>query len=333
MKKQNSHFLFLCIFMLFAAWIFSIVYGSYDISLPRILQTLLGNGTPNENLAILGIRLPRILVGTMIGIALSASGCIMQSVTHNPLAEPGLVGINAGATLSVVIYISLQTASYYSVLSAGSLLLIPLISMIGGIMTSALIYLLAYKKGSVGKNRLILVGIGMNIAISSIIILFQLSMNKGDYNRALTWTNGSLWGTGFLYFFMIAPAAIVIFSILMYKSKVLDVLCFGDELATGLGIDVNKERRKFLLYAVVLAALAVAVAGNIAFVGLIGPHIAQRLVGSAHVRKLPVAALISASLVVIADALSRNLFSPIEIPVGIILSLIGVPYFIYLMMK
>lgn len=331
-KKPNT-ILFLSACILLGISFFSLMYGSYEMSLTRIFYTLLRKGTSSEMVAIWGIRLPRILVATFIGVALSCSGCIMQGVTSNPLAEPGIVGINAGATLAVVIYIATQTTTYYNSLNAGTLLLTPLVAILGGVVTSLMIYLLSYKKGSFGKNRIILVGVGVNIAISSIVILFQLSMNKGDYNRALTWTSGSLWGTGFLYFFMIAPATLIIFVFLMYQSRFLDVLSFGDEVATGLGVNVAKQRKKFLLLAVLLAALSVAVAGNISFVGLIGPHIANRLVGSSHFRKLPIAALISASLVILADTLSRNLFSPIEIPVGITLSLIGVPYFIYLLMK
>ncbi len=319
--------------VLLGCCLFSLLYGSYEMGLGEIVRTLLGGGTPNQNVAIWGIRLPRILVACFIGAALSASGCTIQGVTGNPLAEPGIIGINAGATLAVVLYISYSSEAYYSALGAGTLILTPLLSMAGALSAAALIYGLARKKNGLGQNRLILVGVGVNIAVSAVVVLFQLSMSKGSYNQALAWTNGSLWGTGFLYLAMVAPVTIVIFSILLYKSKTLDVLSLGDELATGLGVPVDRERKKLLILSVLLASAAVAVAGNIAFVGLIGPHIAQRLVGGRHRRKLPAAAVISASLMVFADALARNLFSPVEIPLGILLSLIGVPYFVYLMLR
>ncbi len=333
MKKRKSAVMPVCILLLLGISLFALMYGSYTMSGERIVKTLFYGGTPSENLAIWGIRMPRILVSLFIGIALSASGCAIQGVTHNPLAEPGIIGINAGATLAVVLFISMRSSAYYSALGVGTLLLTPLISLIGAFAAAGLIYALANKKGSVGKNRFVLVGVGINIAISSVVVLFQLSMSKGNYNQALAWTNGSLWGTGFLYLALIAPVTLAAFGALMYKSKTLDVLSLGDELATGLGVPVEKERKKFLLLAVVLGSASVAVAGNIAFVGLIGPHIAQRLVGPVHRRKLPAAAVISACLVILADTLSRNLFSPVEIPVGILLSLIGVPYFVYLLFK
>lgn len=319
--------------VLLGVCLFALLYGSYEMPVGRILHTLLYGGTPSEHLAVWGIRVPRILVAVFVGIALSASGCVMQGITHNPLAEPGIIGINAGATLAVVLYISFRSAAYYSALGVGTLLFTPLVSIAGAFCAAALIYRLASRNGMIGKQRLVLVGVGINIAISAAITMFQLAMSKGNYNQALTWTNGSLWGTGFLYLAMIAPPITVVFAWLLYKSRTLDVLSFGDELATGLGVEANRVRKRLLLLSVLLASAAVAAAGNIAFVGLIGPHIAQRLIGSIHRRKLPAAALISAALVVLADTLSRNLFSPIEIPVGITLSLIGVPYFIYLMLK
>ena len=119
----------------------------------------------------------------------------------------------------------------------------------------------------------------------------------------------------------------------MFRSKKLDVLDLGDELATGLGLKVEKERRIFLFIAVVLSAAATAVAGNISFLGLLGPHIAKKLVGPVHARQIPVAAIISSIIIVVADTISKNAFSPLEIPVGITISIVGVPYFIYLMMK
>lgn len=319
--------------LLLGICLFALMYGSYSMSVQDVLNTLIFGGNKSERLAIWGIRLPRTLVAIFVGTALSASGSIMQGVTHNPLAEPGIIGINAGATFAVVTFISLSSEAYYSALGTGTLLLTPLVSIFGAFTAALVIFLLSRRDGKAAPNRLVLVGVGVGIAISAVTTLMQLSMSKGNYNQALTWTNGSLWGTGFLYLVMIAPLTITIFAVLIYKCKTLDVIGLGDDIAVGLGVNVEKERKVFLALAVLLAAGATAVAGNITFVGLVGPHIAQRLVGPSHKRKLPVAAVISACLVVLADTLARNLFSPLEIPVGIVISLIGVPYFIYLMLK
>ena len=158
-------------------------------------------------------------------------------------------------------------------------------------------------------------------------------MSKGDYNQALTWISGSLWGSSWIYFIFLAPAVLLLTIIVLYKSRTLDVYALGDETASGLGVSVQRESRILLLLAVALSALATSVAGNIAFLGLLGPHIAKKLVGAAHKRQIITGAMISAALIIAADSISRNLFSPLEVPVGITLSIVGVPYFIYLMLK
>ncbi|MDO4355120.1 MAG: iron ABC transporter permease [Clostridia bacterium] len=331
MKRRIS--VAVCAVLFFAICVFALMYGSYTMSPAEVFDTLLHGGDNSQHLAIWGIRLPRMLVAVFVGAALAVSGCIIQGVTRNPLAEPGIIGINSGATLAVVLFISFRSAEYYSALQMSTVILIPVIAALGAFIAAGLIWLLSLKRGRAGSNRLVLVGVGVNVAVSAIVTLIQLNMNRGSYNQALSWTNGSLWGTGFEYLAMIGPLTVVIFGVLMYRGLTLDVMNLGDEIATGLGIDVERERRRLLILAVLLAAGATAVAGNISFVGLLGPHLAQNLVGPVHRRKLPMAAVISGALVVLADTLSRNLFSPLEIPVGITLSLIGVPYFIYLMLK
>lgn len=332
MKKRTNLILALCAVILLIVLVFSLMCGTYSMSVKDVINTLIGNGSKLQNTVVMNIRLPRICVAIFVGIALSTAGCIFQGVTRNPLAEPGIIGINAGAALGVVLLISSNTDQYYSSIGIRTILLMPLVSILGAFLTALIIYALAYKKG-VSPNRLILVGIGVNAGINALITLYQLNMSKGDYNQALTWISGSLWGSSWTYFFMLSPIVIILLGVTMYKSKLLDVLDLGPELATGLGVNVQKESRIFFGIAVALSAIATSVAGNIAFLGLLGPHIAKRLVGPVHRRQIPVAALISASLIVLGDTASRNLFTPLEIPVGITLSIIGVPYFIYLMLK
>lgn len=315
-------------FVLFLA----IAWGSYPISFPDIGKTLLGNGTLLQTTTIWDIRLPRILVALVVGVCLSTSGCILQSVTRNELAEPGMIGINAGAALAVVLLISHGTSNYYDVIGNLALYIMPVVAIVGALFSGCLIYVLSYKRG-VSPSRLILTGIGVNVGINAFISLYQLNMSKGDYNQVLTWTSGSLWGSSWKFFYLITPFAVVFTLLVMYKSKVLDVLDLGDEIAIGLGVNVERERKILFFFSIVLAALATSVAGNIAFLGLVGPHIARRLVGPVHRRLIPVAGMISSIIIILADSISKNAFSPIEIPAGIIIAIIGVPYFIYLMMK
>lgn len=318
--------LFILTFLLATSW------GSYSISFGDVIQTLFGKGSLLQTTTIWDIRLPRVCVAIVVGVCLSTAGCVLQSVTRNELAEPGMIGINAGAAVAVVLLISYGSTSYYDTIGDAALFVMPLVAIIGALLSGFLIYFLSYNKG-VSPTRLILTGIGVNVGLNAFISLYQLNMSKGDYNQVLTWTSGSLWGSSWKFFWLVAPLMVVFLVFIIWKAKILDVLDLGDEIATGLGVKVEKERKILFFYAIVLAALATSVAGNIAFLGLIGPHIAKRLVGPVHRRQIPIAAVISCIIIVLADSFSRNAFSPIEVPAGIMIAIVGVPYFIYLMLR
>ena len=322
----------ICFLLLIFSMTLALSVGSYHITPADVFQTLLGHGEKLQQFTIYQIRLPRIILAIIVASALAVSGGVLQNITRNPLAEPGIIGINSGAALFVVLWISSGSAAYYSALSLSTVLFIPLIAMIGSLVSVAFIYLFAYKKG-IRPVRFILTGIGVNAGISAGISFYQLNMSKGDYNQVLTWTNGSLWGSSWNYILLTFPIILFLILLLLIRSRTLDVLGLGDELASGIGVSVQREMLFFLITASLLAAVATSVAGNIAFLGLLGPQIAKRLVGPVNRRMLPIAAAISAIILILADTAAKNLFSPIEIPVGIIVSVLGVPYFIYLMLK
>lgn len=323
----------ICLVLLLLAIIVALMVGSYSITPIRVLQTLLGHGNAKERFAIFQIRLPRMVLALVVASALAVSGGILQGITRNPLAEPGIIGINAGAALFVVIWISYRTKLYYASISNATAIGMPFIAMMGSLVSVLIIYILAdYKKG-LKPVRFILTGIGVNSGISAIITYYQLIMTRGSYNEVLTWTNGSLWGTSWNYILMTAPFIFIAIIIVLIRAKILDVLAIGDELAIGIGVEVTKERSIFILLATFLAALATSVAGNIAFLGLLGPQIARRMIGTEHRKMLPMAMVISSIILVVSDTIARNAFSPIEIPVGIVVSIIGVPYFVYLMLR
>lgn len=331
-RKRKLLMLGIVFLLLLMAVGIGLMWGSYSMNMGEVLSTLVGKGTSLQNMAILQIRLPRICIAFLVAMALSVSGSILQTVTKNPLAEPGMIGINAGAALAVVIFISSKTTNYYQVLGLNSVILIPVIAMLGAMVSSGIIYFFAFKRG-IAPIRLILVGIGVNAGINAIISYYSLTGSKGDYNQVLTWTNGSLWGSSWLYVTIVAPIVLILILLIVAKNKTLDVLQLGDEVATGLGVNVQKESAFLFFLAALLAATATAVAGNIAFLGLLGPQLAKQLTGAKHRWQIPVGACISAVILILADAIARNLFSPIEIPVGIGVSVLGVPYFIYLMMR
>lgn len=332
--KKKSFFISIAVLtlLLFATIIISLCWGTYQISIKDLIKTLLLEGSKLQNTAVFSIRLPRILVGIFTGVALSTAGCLLQTITKNDLADSGIIGINAGAAVAAILFITYQTKNYYSELGSLSIFVLPFMAIIGAFMAATFIYFLSYKNGLKPK-RLLLIGLGVNIGLNAFITFITFRGGVGDYNRVLVWTSGSLWGSSSSYARVIIPIVTLVFLMVLANYKTLDVMNLNDETATGLGIDVERERRKLILYSVILAGVATAFAGNISFLGLVSPHIAKKLVGPFHKYFILVAAIISAIIILLADSVSRNLFSPIEIPVGIIVSLFGVPYFIYLMLK
>lgn len=311
----------------------TLCWGTYKVSPLEVINTLLGNGTKLQNTAILSIRLPRLLVGVFVGIALSTAGAVLQTITKNDLADTGIIGINAGAAVAAVLFITYSTGTYYSELGSASIFVLPFMAIMGAAITAFIIYMMSSRGGIIRPKRLLLIGIGLNAGLNAFITFFTFRGGVGDYNRVLVWTSGSLWGSGWAYAKVIIPIVSVFFIFILLNHKKLDILNLSDETALSLGLNLEKERKKFISLAVILAGTATAFAGNIGFLGLISPHIAKKLVGPYHKKFITVSAMISVIIVLMADAVSRNLFSPIEIPVGITVSIFGVPYFIYLMMK
>ena len=333
MKKNKFKItLTILLILLVISFAVTLCWGTYKVSVLDVIKTLLGNGTRLQNTAILSIRLPRLLVGVFVAIALSTAGAILQSITKNDLADTGIIGINAGAAVAAVIFITYQTGNYYAELGQLSIFVLPLMAIIGAAVSSFIIYMLSSRNG-IRPKRLLLIGIGLNAGLNAFITFFTFRGGVGDYNRVLVWTSGSLWGSGWSYAKVIIPIVTLMFILVLLNYKKLDVLSLSDELAISLGLNIDRERKKFLSFAVILAGTATAFAGNIGFLGLISPHIARKLVGPYHKKFIVISAIISVIIVLLADAVSRNLFSPIEIPVGITVSIFGVPYFIYLMMK
>jgi iron complex transport system permease protein len=332
MKRRRLTISLVLFILLLVASIIYLCWGSFKIVPLDVIKTLLGDGSKLQKATILGIRLPRMLVGISIAVALSTAGALLQTITKNELADSSIIGINAGAAVAAVIFISFKTVDYYSALGALSIYALPFMAIIGAGISAFFVYFLSSRKG-VKPRRLLLIGLGLNAGLNAFITFFTFRGGVGDYNRVLIWISGSLWGAGWNYAKVIIPLVSLMFILALLNHKKLDVLSLSDEHATSLGLNLNRERKKFLSFAVILAGSATAFAGNVGFIGLICPNIAKRLVGPYHKNFVAISAIISVVIILFADAVSRNLFSPIEIPVGITISIFGVPYFIYLMMK
>lgn len=330
-NKKFALVIGILISLIFITFLVSLNLGSLSIEPVDVIKTLIGQGSKSQEIAIFKLRLPRIVIGILVGTALATAGTILQGVTKNDLADSGILGINSGAALFVVVYIYIMNGNVYDGISNTTIFTMPIVALAGAIFGAFLIYILAWKNG-ISSSRLLLIGIGINVAFTSILTIFQLKFTTQEFNRVMAWTSGSIWGSNWKYVMAVLPFIIIFMALTIYKSRYLDALNLGDEVATGLGIEVEKERRKLIVYAVILAGVATSVAGSIGFLGLVAPHIARKLVGPKHKKLIPAAALVGTLILLVADTISRNLIAPMEIPVGIVVAIIGVPYFIYLML-
>ncbi|MFD1172700.1 FecCD family ABC transporter permease [Oceanobacillus picturae] len=311
--------------------IISLNLGVMQISPVDVWKTLTGNGTSQSSLILFDFRLPRMVIALLIGAGMAVSGAILQSVTQNELADPGIIGINAGAGFAVVLSIYLFQSGTITA-STASVFLLPAAALIGSVVAATLIYAISWKNG-VSPIRLILVGIGINAAFSALIIVFQLKMDPNDFTRATVWLSGNISGTDWTYVYALLPWILILLPYTFFKANTLNTMNLGDDIARGLGTKVERERMLLLLAAVALAGSSVAVGGGIAFLGLVTPHLVKKLVGTRHQAILPITALMGGFLLLVADTVGRNILSPSEIPVGLVVSVIGGIYFIYLLIK
>jgi ferric citrate transport system permease protein len=304
--------------------VLSLMIGAVIYSPGDVIHALTGTSHNHSGVVITKFQLPRVLLCWLVGIGLAVAGGVMQGVIRNPLAAPNIIGVTHGAGLAAVVVV-------LAIPSAPSVLL-PVVAFGGGVAAFLLVYVAAYRKGATTPARLALVGVAVG-ALCQAGILFFLVRYPSNVSSALTWLAGSLYGRTMTSFWEILPWVAILVPLLLRYSHRLDTLALGDDLAAGLGEPVERTRRITLLLAVALSSAVVAGAGTIGFVGLVAPHIARRLVGGRHGTYLPVAGLIGALLMLVADTIARGAVPPLEIPSGMVTSVIGAPYFLYLLAK
>ncbi|MDD7386304.1 MAG: iron ABC transporter permease [Candidatus Faecousia sp.] len=297
-------------------------FGSAELSAADFFAALTFRGTVTHELILYGLRLPRVLAGILAGVGLSTAGVLLQSVTANELASPNIIGINSGAGLAVILTLTLAP-------KAGQIL--PLAAFAGAFAT-ALCILAVANRLSGSRTAILLIGIALTTLLNAAISFLSL-LDEGVLAQYNHFTVGSLKGVRMSE--LVLPAVIILlsFSGALLLSGRLGVLCLGDSAAAALGIRVRRLRILALAFAAAGAAAVVSYAGLLGFVGLVVPHIARRLVGDRPGRLLPAAALLGGILVVLADLLGRTLFAPSELPVGILMSLVGAPYFLVLLCR
>ncbi|TBL80653.1 FecCD family ABC transporter permease [Paenibacillus thalictri] len=315
--------------ILCAAMLISLNSGLIRLSPLEVAKTLFGFGSSDSSIVLYHLRLPRILIAALVGAAFAVSGSLMQGISQNSLADPGILGINAGAGLAVVLYI----AFFYRKIQHAPVFMLPMVALIGAIAAAILVFALSYRHGKIVPVRLALVGIATGSGISACMLFLTYRMNAYNYDFVKIWMSGSVWGSNWTYVWVSLVWIGVLVPYAIYKSNRLNLLELGEELAIGAGVSVQRERIVLMAVAAGLAGTAVAVAGSIGFVGLIAPHLARRTVSLNYKMSLPASAIIGAILVVLSDTLGRVIVQPTEIPVGIIVAALGGPYFLYLLAR
>lgn len=312
-----------------AVVLYSLNTGTLKLNPIVVVKTLFGFGDFQSETVLFDYRLPRIIVTILAGIGLGIAGGILQSLSRNPLADPGIIGLNAGAAFGLMIFVT-----YFHALEGNPSLLIPLFTFGGGLLAAAVIVLLAYDRHEgLVPIRLILVGIAVAAGFSALTLFLSLKLDEDTYTFASRWLVGNVWGRDWIHVLALLPWIVCLVPLSLMQSSTLNALTLGDTVASSVGVRVHRKRLFLLTLAVGLASVSVSMTGGIGFIGLVAPHLARRLVGSLHQYFLPVSALLGLLILVSADTIGRSIFAPNAIPAGIVVAFIGAPYFLYLLTK
>lgn len=303
-----------------AAIYFSLTNGTFDMSIRDVFRTLLRlEADPDYDLVVFQFRLPRIVLGALVGYALGIAGAVIQGVTRNGLADPGILGINAGAGMAVVLFMFLFQAQLTMTGWLG-VMMMPLFGITGGMLATAAILILAREGGKLDPQRLILVGIAIASGFGAVTMYFSLKMNPRDYEMAVSWLAGSLHSANWKFVVTMLPWLVLLPPLIWLRTRVLDLFQLSEDSVKSVGVAVEREKKLLLL-------------GSIGFVGLIAPHMAKQLVGFKHRHMIPISGIAGMAIVLTGDFIGRTIFAPAELAAGIVISVIGVPYFVYLLFR
>ncbi|MED3721584.1 MULTISPECIES: FecCD family ABC transporter permease [Geobacillus] len=326
-KKSFSLFAVLALLIAATAAV-ALSTGDAPLSYNRIVPTLLGYGSMEEEFILFSLRLPRLFITLLAGMALALSGAVLQGLTCNDLADPGVLGINAGAGAGVALFFL-----FFPIEAGTFLYALPLVAFTGAILTAVAIYAISYKKTTgLQPVPFILTGVGMSMALSGLMIVLISAADRTKVDFIARWLSGNIWGDDWPFIWAVLPWLAAGTLVALYRAKHLNILHLGDPVSIGVGVHVRRERLVLMTTAIAVAAAAVSVTGSISFIGLMAPHIAKSIVGPRHERVIPASMLIGGWLLLAADTIGRNVLAE-PLPAGVIVSLIGAPYFIYLLLK
>ncbi|WP_420788165.1 FecCD family ABC transporter permease [Vibrio alginolyticus] len=322
-------------FLAFIA-IASITVGPMNISFADSLRSLTGGSSdlaPHIQLVINEIRLPRTILCMFIGAILAICGVVMQGLFRNPLAEPGIIGVSAGAALGgafAIVVFAEFSQNYPQLMNLAAL---PLFAFLGGALTTILVYKLGTSKFGTSVTIMLLAGVAIS-ALSGAAIGYMNFIADDQMLRDLTlWSMGSLAGANWSGIALSAVTLVILLLWFQKKSMALNALLLGESEARNLGVPVQKLKRQLILLSALGVGITVSISGAIGFIGLVIPHLGRMLAGPDHRTLLPISALMGALLLTAADMFARVAVAPAELPVGIVTALIGAPFFIYLLFQ
>lgn len=308
-----------------AVAVLALSVGSVALSPITVIEALLGRVSGPEGFIVETLRLPRIVMAFLVGAALGVSGLILQALIRNPLASPDIIGISGGASVAAVAFLSFLTPWF-------AIQWLPVAAIAGAMAAAAIIYFLAWRDG-VTPLRLVLIGIGLSAAMGAATTLMITLSPITTTMTAYVWLTGSVYSADWKDVQAFAPWLMVLLPLALFRARAIDLQAFGDTLATGLGLSVQRSRCLLMFLSVALAGAAVAHGGAIGFVGLIAPHIARQLVDRQFAGLAPVAAMIGGLLVLLGDLIGRTVFTPLDLPAGVFVSAVGAPFFVYLLFR
>lgn len=324
-KSSPGYRIFIMIILLaltLLGFLISLNSGSLKFSFSEILKVLFSEEESLARQIIWNIRLPRTLVAVLVGISLSLSGAVLQGVMRNPLAAPNIIGVSSGAGLAaVIIYILIPSFQHLLIPSA----------FFGAFFTTILVYFIAWKNG-VNPLRLVLSGIAVSTFLSAGINTLMVFYPE-RVQSVIGFMVGGLSSQTWENFSLLWPYTLIGFILVNLMAEKMNILSLGDELATSLGLNVERTRLLFIIIASLLAASAVSIVGLLGFVGLIVPHITRLIIGSNYRYLFPGSALMGAAVILFCDSLGRIIIDPVELPVGIIMAFIGGPFFLFLLRR
>ncbi|MFC5589592.1 FecCD family ABC transporter permease [Sporosarcina soli] len=304
--------------------------GEFYISPLNSLKAILGVGESFDQTIIFEFRLPRIVMAILVGIGLATAGAILQGISRNPLGSPDIIGITAGASFAVVLFLALFSNESNALTVSQDWM--PLFAFAGAMITAVIVFMLSWKNG-IAPFRMLLIGIGISALMHAGTTVLMLVGPIYQASQANIWITGSIYGSNWTEVRMISIWISLLFIMTLAMTREMNILALGDNLAKGVGSSVQKSRTILLLLCAGLTGASVAFAGGIGFVGLIAPHIAKRIVGPRFGSMVGLSAVVGAILVLVADWIARVAFAPIEVPAGVWTAVIGAPYFIYLLIK